>query len=119
MIQSAKWALGAAAIAMLLLVGLLAHAAPSSNSLSVPPGARVSLKGGTVSLMQNGETGTFNCTCEKGKGSCTLVRMPAGLICGGGSADTCTGECTFFTTTTGASNAARAGTSARPVSKAP
>lgn len=96
-------------------------AAPVGRTLATPTGAQVKVHGASATMMMsNGETGTFNCTCNKGRGSCSLTRMPSGLICGGGSNDTCTGECVFFTTT-GITGAARGAaiTGAAPAARAP
>ncbi len=114
----------AAALAGLTLAmwAALSFAAPPGRTVPVPTSAHLKVSGtSAVMMMANGETGTFQCTCNKGQGACKLVRLPSSMICDNpGGAGACTGECVFFTSTTGATGAAATAARARgSMSRAP
>jgi hypothetical protein len=51
-------------------------------------------------------TGTFDCSCTGGSGTCSFTTSGPIMKCTKGGSDTCTGACTLKTTPTGAGGAA-------------
>jgi hypothetical protein len=77
-------------------------AAQSSHSVNIPSGARVKIEGNKAQITnQNGLTGTYECSCSGGKGTCTVIQTGPTVNCSSTGGATCTGICTLEITTTG------------------
>jgi hypothetical protein len=63
-------------------------------------------KGGSVQMLNNGHfkingvSGTFDCSCYRGAGTCVTSTTTQGVSCTKGNTGTCTGDCAMSTTTT-------------------
>jgi hypothetical protein len=89
------WCVPAARAAALLLIGLpLAFAQPA------------------LARSKTNLTGTWSCVCAGGKGTCTFMPRPDAAYCDKGDKDTCSGTCTLYTSTTGITGGAAAGSRA-------
>jgi hypothetical protein len=49
-----------------------------------------------------GIKGTWSCECDGGNGTCSFSSGPSGGFCEKKKGDTCTGTCTYYSSTTGA-----------------
>ena len=74
-------------------------------------GATVAVpKDSSVQMLNNGHfniktrlgvSGTYDCSCYRGAGTCVLSTTTQGISCTKGQTGTCTGDCTMSTTSTG------------------
>src|SRR5687768_14639891 len=67
-------------------------------SSSEPTGGAARMRGGLGGGLN--ETGTWDCSCDGGQGTCTVNRLPDRITCVKGSGN-CTGTCKFKSSTTG------------------
>ena len=67
--------------------------------LQLKPGVTVQVSGnkGRMYSARANVSGTFDCGCTGGSGSCTLSQEGSFLICYKGGTDTCTAECRLST----------------------
>jgi hypothetical protein len=105
-------------VACLASVGLvLFPAAPSlgagskiGSTLKIPPNTSVSISGNTAALRSSGGlgvSGTYDCSCDGGTGTCTITHNGGDLGCSKNFDDTCTASCTLTTTQSGLSGGRR------------
>jgi hypothetical protein len=59
---------------------------------------------GAKARPKNNVTGTFDCSCHRGSGTCSMRTVGGVMICNKGGG-TCTGKCELSTTSTGATKA--------------
>ena len=70
--------------------------------------------------LDNSVTGTFKCECIDAQanptsGTCTVTNYPNGTGCSKEATDTCTGKCSYSSSTSGAEAAARVKNSAKRI----
>jgi hypothetical protein len=101
-----------AAIAVLAFVFTLsivnavsAEGSKGAQSIKVPPGAKVQVHGNSAMISGggggSGVTGTFECVCDKGGGSCSIGVISTTMNCFKGTGDTCSGSCYLYSKTSG------------------
>ena len=73
-------------------IGGVLQVPPAGESMS---GAPARMRGGGLN-----ETGTWDCSCSGGQGTCEINRLPDRITCVKGSG-TCTGTCKIKSSTTG------------------
>src|ERR1700689_1733288 len=72
-----------------LALGFSVQAQPQAtiahgSSVSIPPGATVTISGNSARLYNNaglGIGGGYSCTCTRGGGACSLLQTPHSLVC--------------------------------------
>jgi hypothetical protein len=82
------------------IIGLLASlplfgAEIRFKTMKVPPNANVQIEGSTARI-SGGRLGietTWNCSCTKGEGTCTIQNSAGVITCSKGAADTCKADC--------------------------
>ena len=65
------------------------------KTMRLPPNVDVQVEGSTarISLGQTGIATIWNCSCAKGKGTCSIQKSAEVLACYKGAADTCKADC--------------------------
>jgi hypothetical protein len=99
------------AFAFMFLMSFASNQVFADETVKLSPGAKVEVHGNSAIINNggNGETGSFNCDCWGGSGTCKLTRGPNAITCTG-NAGSCTGSCVLTTSTEGV-------TAAPPASK--
>jgi hypothetical protein len=95
-----------AVLSLLFMAALTASAqTPEQQStniiITLPPGANVDVQGSAAQARMRppGVTGSFDCSCEGGQGTCTLEITSNGLFCLKKAGDTCSGGCDLTVST--------------------
>lgn len=85
---------GAVGISLLLTLPLFG-AEIRFKTMKLPPNVNVHVEGSTarISGERLGIETVWNCSCAKGKGTCTIRNNPGALACYKGQADTCEADC--------------------------
>jgi hypothetical protein len=112
--------LGTAALVALAVFAAAAAGAAPSSTIQAPAGAQVSVRGSTVSLMINGTSGTYKCSCSS-QGQCAVSQQGPIITCASDAKTPCSGTCQMDTKTNpkGIGAAASAGRSSVGAARAP
>jgi hypothetical protein len=90
---------------MLLMV--LGGASAAENTVKIPAGAKVTIKGNTAMINNGGGggnnlSGSFQCLCSGGPGTCAVTSTSGLIVCTKGSGqDGCKSTCEFRVQTQG------------------
>ena len=66
------------------------------KTMKLPPNTSVRVEGSTAIISRGDRLGietTWNCSCDKGEGTCSMESAEGRLTCTKGSSDTCNGDC--------------------------
>ena len=85
-----------------------AEDAKGAQSIALPPGAKADIHGNSAMISGgggggNGVSGTYDCTCSGGKGTCLISTSGGLLTCSNGppGAKSCTATCQLIVSTPG------------------
>jgi hypothetical protein len=77
--------------------------AVTGNTVTIPPGSKVSVNGNTATIKKNNVIGNYSCICGSDADAigCIAVQKGNNLSCDKSPISTCKGSCSLITITTG------------------